>query len=90
VGNVQASAAAGGFKLGDAAFFYKLGPLLSDGGARFVGGVWRSVKQHDAAASLRGYLRNAAPHGASADDADGRKNGGGMLCHSMQYSADLK
>jgi hypothetical protein len=89
-GNVQLGTAAGSFEFGHTAFLNQLGPLLADGGFGFVGSVRRSVKQHHAATRLCRNLRNAAPHGASADDADGRENGSGVLCHGVQYSAGCK
>ncbi len=86
---MQFGTSAGGFKFGHTAFFDQFCPLLADGAARFVGCVRRSVKQHHAAASLGGDLRDAATHGTSADDADGRKNRVNFASY-LQYSAILR
>jgi hypothetical protein len=51
----------------DAAFFNQLVPLGADGFARFFGGARLRVHQPDGASGLHGDLRDAAPHGASAN-----------------------
>jgi hypothetical protein len=57
----------GGHASIDAAFFDQLVPLRADGFACLFGGARLRVHQLDGAAGLRGDLRDAAPHRASAN-----------------------
>jgi len=70
-----------GCVLRDPALQRQPGQRRGDGAPRLDGGPRREIEEQDANAGLGGDLRDAAPHGAGAGDAERQVGGLDVGCH---------